>query len=43
MNGTILPQISREILSRMSEMAIPPELHLSIDEDGGFSIAFTGE
>ena len=43
MNGTILPQISREILSRMSEMAIPPELHLSIGEDGGFSIAFTGE
>jgi hypothetical protein len=27
----------------MSEMAIPPELHLSVGEDGGFSIAFTGE
>jgi len=43
MNGTILPLISREILSRMSEMALPSELHLSIGEDGGFSLAFTGE
>ncbi len=43
MNGTILPQISREILSRMSEMAIPPELYLSTCDDGNFTIEFKGE
>lgn len=43
MNGTLLPQISMELLGRMSEAALPPELHVSIGEDGGFSIEFKGE
>ena len=43
MNGTLLPQISMELLSRMSEAALPPELYVSIGKDGGFSIEFKGE
>lgn len=43
MNGTLLPQISMELLKRMSEAAIPPVLDVSIAEDGGFCIEFKGE
>ncbi len=43
MNGTLLPQISMELLSRMSEAAVPPVLNVSIAEDGDFSVEFTGE
>jgi len=40
MNGTILPQMSREILSRLSEEAMPSEVHLGMAEDGSFKIDF---
>jgi type VI secretion system protein VasG len=40
MNGTILPQMSREILVRMSEEAMPSEAHLAMAEDGSFKIDF---
>ncbi len=40
MSGTILPQMSREILARLSEGAMPSEAKLDILEDGTFSISF---
>ncbi|MCP4346839.1 MAG: type VI secretion system ATPase TssH [Desulfobacterales bacterium] len=40
MNGTILPQMSLEILGRMSEGALPPEVHLDVAEDGTFKTDF---
>ncbi len=42
MQGTILPQMSREILARMSEGELPSEVHLGLTEDGGFQISFGG-
>ncbi len=42
MNGTILPQMSREILGRLSEGAMPSEVHLNMAEDGSFKISFGG-
>jgi type VI secretion system protein VasG len=42
MSGTILPQMSREILARMSEEAMPSEVRLDLAEDGGFKIDFGG-
>jgi type VI secretion system protein VasG len=40
MRGTILPQMSREILARMSEGAMPPRVLLGMAEDGSFKITF---
>lgn len=40
MNGTILPLMSQEILARMSDGEMPPEVHLGIGKDGGFNIEF---
>ena len=42
MRGTILPQISREILGRMGEGTLPSEIHLAVGEDGSFQIRFGG-
>ncbi len=42
MNGTILPQMSREILARLSEGALPSEVSLAMAEDGSFKINFGG-
>jgi len=42
MSGTILPQLSRDILARMSEEALPAEITLDVAEDGGFKISFQG-
>ncbi len=42
MRGTILPQISREILGRMSEGSLPAEIKLGLAEDGSFKISFGG-
>ncbi len=42
MRGTILPQISQQILVHMSEGAMPSEIHLSLAEDGSFKISFGG-
>jgi type VI secretion system protein VasG len=43
MNGTVLPQMSREILCHMSEAAMPSMVHLGLDDQGAFSIHFSGE
>ena len=40
MNGTILPQMSQEILARMSEGVMPSEAYLDMAEDGSFKISF---
>jgi type VI secretion system protein VasG len=42
LNGTILPQMSREILNRLSEGAMPSEASLGMAADGSFQIAFGG-
>ncbi|MBW1729703.1 MAG: type VI secretion system ATPase TssH [Deltaproteobacteria bacterium] len=42
MNGTILPQMSREILARLSEGAMPSETKLDVDKAGTFKITFGG-
>ena len=41
MNGTILPQMSREILAKLSEGAMPSQAMLDVAEDGGFLISFS--
>ncbi|MDY7033592.1 MAG: type VI secretion system ATPase TssH [Thermodesulfobacteriota bacterium] len=41
MSGTILPQMSREILARMGEGALPSEVRLDLSEDGTFEMNFT--
>lgn len=41
MRGTILPQLSREILARLGEEAMPSEVRLEIRE-GAFHIRFAG-
>jgi type VI secretion system protein VasG len=43
MNGTVLPQISQEILSRMADTVLPGGLHLAVGDDNRFIIEFTGE
>ncbi len=40
MNGTIMPLMSREILARLSEEAMPSLVHLGVAEDGAFKIDF---
>lgn len=40
LRGTILPQLSREILSRLSEETMPGEVFLDLLEDGSFGIRF---
>ncbi len=40
MRGTILPLMSQEILTRMSDEAMPAEVHLDMDKSGGFKIGF---
>jgi len=40
MNGTILPQMSQEILARLSDETMPSEARLEMAEDGGFKISF---
>jgi type VI secretion system protein VasG len=42
MTGSIMPRMSQEILSRMSEGEMPSEVHLGLDEDGSFKIDFGG-
>ncbi|WP_163337196.1 type VI secretion system ATPase TssH [Desulfopila sp. IMCC35008] len=43
MNGTVLPQISQEILSRMAGTVLPGGLNLAVGDDNSFVIEFTGE
>ena len=40
MRGTILPRMSQEILTRMSDEAMPSEVHLNISKDGDFEVGF---
>ncbi|MHC1697160.1 MAG: type VI secretion system ATPase TssH [Geobacteraceae bacterium] len=40
MRGTILPQLSAEILSRLGEGAMPSSVQLGAAKDGGFSVRF---
>ncbi len=42
MNGTVLPQMSKEILSCMSDEAMPATVHLDMDQEGNFAIEFGG-
>jgi type VI secretion system protein VasG len=42
MNGTILPQMSREILARLGEGAMSSEVSMDMAEDGSFRITFGG-
>jgi len=41
MNGTIMPQMSQEILMRLGEGAMPSEVHMGLAEDGSFKIDFS--
>jgi type VI secretion system protein VasG len=41
MRGTILPQLSREILARLGDESMPSEVCLEIQE-GAFHIRFAG-
>ncbi|MBN1636428.1 MAG: type VI secretion system ATPase TssH [Deltaproteobacteria bacterium] len=40
MSGTIMPRMSQEILSRMSEGTVPSEVRLGLAKDGSFMIEF---
>ncbi len=40
-NGTLLPRISTSILEQLSDEAMPDVLHLSLDENGDFELAFS--
>ena len=42
MSGSIMPQLSQEILSRMSEGEMPSQINLDLQEDGAFTIDFGG-
>jgi type VI secretion system protein VasG len=42
MNGTVLPQMSKEILTYMSGESMPASVHLDMDSDGNFAIEFGG-
>jgi len=43
MNGTVLPQMSKEILTCMSEEKMPESVHLDMDQEGNFAIEFGGK
>ncbi len=40
LRGTVLPQMSRELLGRMGKGALPSEVRLSVAEDGSFRVDF---
>ncbi len=42
MNGTVLPQMSKEILTCMSDEKMPESVHLDLDQDGNFAMEFGG-
>jgi type VI secretion system protein VasG len=41
-NGTLLPEISRQILAKMAEDDLPDELHVGFDAEGNFTYGFSG-
>ena len=40
MTGSIMPKMSQEILTRMTEEEMPSQVHLGLSEDGSFDISF---
>ena len=40
LNGSVLPQLSRQILTHMSEGGMPAKVALGVDESGGFTFSF---
>jgi type VI secretion system protein VasG len=42
LQGSLLPRISTEILTRMAEGAVPEKLRLGIDPEGEFTLDFSG-
>ncbi len=43
LQGTLLPQISSQILKGIGEGVLPPEVHIGLKEDGNFDVTFKGE
>lgn len=43
LSGTILPRMSQEILSHMSDAGLPRSVALDVGEDGGFTMTFAGD
>ena len=43
LNGNIMPRMSQEILSHMSEGGMPAGVQLDLNEDGSFKIEFKDE
>jgi type VI secretion system protein VasG len=43
LSGTILPRMSQEILSHMSDAGMPASVSLDVGEDGGFTMTFAGD
>lgn len=41
LNRNVLPQMSRDILGHMTEGGMPAAVHLGVDADGAFTIAFS--
>ena len=41
MNGTLVPQISREILARMAKEEMPDRLNVGLDAEGNFTYEFS--
>ena len=41
LNGNVLPQLSRTILSRMAVGEMPAKVHLDVTGDGSFALDFT--
>jgi type VI secretion system protein VasG len=43
LNANILPKLSQSILSHMSEGALPGKVHVDVDDQGEFTLAFESE
>jgi len=41
-SGSIMPKMSQEILTRMTEEEMPSQVHLGLSKDGTFDISFEG-
>ena len=41
LNGNVLPELARTILSHMAEGAMPNKVHLDVNEDGSFKLDFS--
>jgi type VI secretion system protein VasG len=43
LTGNIMPRMSQEILSHMTEEGMPSKVHLDLNKDGSFKMEFTNE